>query len=91
MKAVQIESYGDPLEVLEVVDVSEPGPPAPTRHCSALRSPRSTKGIAQHQKRPVALYAEGIKWLNWAVEMLEGKKTEFHGVQVPRKENNHGK
>jgi hypothetical protein len=43
---------------------------------------------AQHQKRPVALYAEGIKWLNWAVEMLEGKKTEFHGVQVklPAKE-----
>jgi hypothetical protein len=36
----------------------------------------------------VALYAEGIKWLNWAVEMLEGKKTEFHGVQVklPAKE-----
>src|SRR5580693_9441462 len=27
MKAVQIKSYGDPLEVLEVVDVSEPGPP----------------------------------------------------------------
>jgi hypothetical protein len=26
--------------------------------------------------------------LNWAVEMLEGKKTEFHGVQVklPAKE-----
>ena len=27
IKAVQIKSYGDPLEVLEVVDVSEPGPP----------------------------------------------------------------
>jgi NADPH:quinone reductase-like Zn-dependent oxidoreductase len=27
MKAVQIKSYGDPLEVLEVVDVSEPGVP----------------------------------------------------------------
>jgi len=27
MKAVQIKSYGDPLEVLEVVDVSEPGAP----------------------------------------------------------------
>jgi hypothetical protein len=40
---------------------------------------------AQHQKRPLALYAEGIKW---AVEMLEGKKAEFHGVQVklPAKE-----
>jgi hypothetical protein len=43
---------------------------------------------AQHQKRPLALYAGGIKWLNWAVEMLEGKKPEFHGVQVklPAKE-----
>ena len=27
MKAVQIKAYGDPLEVLEVVDVSEPGAP----------------------------------------------------------------
>jgi NADPH:quinone reductase-like Zn-dependent oxidoreductase len=27
MKAVQIKSYGDPLEVLEVVDLSEPGAP----------------------------------------------------------------
>ena len=27
MKAVQIKSYGDPLEVLEVVDVPEPKPP----------------------------------------------------------------
>jgi NADPH:quinone reductase-like Zn-dependent oxidoreductase len=27
MKAVQIKSYGDPIEVLEVVDVSEPGAP----------------------------------------------------------------
>jgi NADPH:quinone reductase-like Zn-dependent oxidoreductase len=28
MRAVQIKSYGDPLEVLEVVDVPEPGAPA---------------------------------------------------------------
>jgi NADPH:quinone reductase-like Zn-dependent oxidoreductase len=27
MKAVQIKSYGDPLEVLEVVDVPEPKAP----------------------------------------------------------------
>ena len=27
MKAVQIKSYGDPLEVLEVVDVPDPGAP----------------------------------------------------------------
>ncbi len=27
MKAVQIKSYGDPLEVLEVVDVPEPEAP----------------------------------------------------------------
>jgi hypothetical protein len=35
-----------------------------------------------HQKRPVALYCEGIKWLNWAFRMLEGKLTEFHGVEI---------
>jgi hypothetical protein len=53
-----------------------------------LRSDGLMIDNAQHQKRPLALYAEGIKWLNWAVEMLEGKKTEFHGVQVklPAKE-----
>jgi hypothetical protein len=56
--------------------------------CSTLRSDGLMIDNAQHQKRPVALYAEDIKWLNWAVEMLEGKKTEFHGVQVklPAKE-----
>lgn len=37
----------------------------------------------EHQIRPVAIYAEGIKWLNWAVEMLEGQKTEFNGFKVP--------
>jgi hypothetical protein len=34
------------------------------------------------QRRPVAIYAEGIKWLNWAVEMLEGTRTEFLGIPV---------
>ncbi|HEX6355711.1 hypothetical protein [Actinophytocola sp.] len=37
----------------------------------------------QTQRRPVAIYCEGIKWLNWALEMLEGTRTEFLGVQVP--------
>ena len=36
-----------------------------------------------HQKRPLAIYAEGIKWLNLAIDMLEGKVREFHGVRVP--------
>ncbi|WP_155848596.1 ACP S-malonyltransferase [Arthrobacter sp. 35W] len=35
------------------------------------------------QRRPVAIYAEGIKWLNWALEMLEGTRTEFLGIPVP--------
>lgn len=34
------------------------------------------------QRRPVAIYAEGIKWLNWALEMLEGSRTEFLGLPV---------
>lgn len=38
----------------------------------------------QAQRRPVAIYCEGIKWLNWALEMLEGKKKEFLGVLVPQ-------
>jgi malonyl CoA-acyl carrier protein transacylase len=37
----------------------------------------------QTQRRPVAIYCEGIKWLNWALEMTEGKRTEFLGIQVP--------
>ncbi|WP_449486190.1 ACP S-malonyltransferase [Streptomyces avidinii] len=37
----------------------------------------------QTQRRPVAIYCEGIKWLNWALEMLEGTRTEFLGLQVP--------
>lgn len=35
------------------------------------------------QRRPVAIYCEGIKWLNWALEMLEGTRSEFLGIQVP--------
>ncbi|WP_369371658.1 hypothetical protein AB1046_23330 [Promicromonospora sp. Populi] len=38
----------------------------------------------QVQRRPVAIYGEGIKWLNWSVEMLEGKRTSFLGLPVPR-------
>ncbi|MDQ1304602.1 MAG: hypothetical protein QG671_429 [Actinomycetota bacterium] len=34
------------------------------------------------QRRPIAIYAEGIKWLNWALEMLEGTRTEFLGLPV---------
>ncbi|WP_330301354.1 ACP S-malonyltransferase [Streptomyces sp. NBC_00503] len=37
----------------------------------------------QTQRRPVAIYCEGIKWLNWALEMLEGTRTEFLGLEVP--------
>ena len=34
----------------------------------------------QYQRRPVAIYAEGIKWLNLALKILEGKTTEFYGI-----------
>ncbi|MEU8774528.1 ACP S-malonyltransferase [Streptomyces sp. NPDC048606] len=37
----------------------------------------------QTQRRPVAIYCEGIKWLNWALEMLEGDRDEFLGLTVP--------
>ncbi|WP_037912312.1 ACP S-malonyltransferase [Actinacidiphila yeochonensis] len=37
----------------------------------------------QTQRRPVAIYCEGIKWLNWALQMLEGSRTEFLGLPVP--------
>ena len=37
----------------------------------------------QSQRRPVAIYCEGIKWLNWALEMLAGQRTEFLGLTVP--------
>ena len=35
------------------------------------------------QRRPVAIYCEGIQWLNWALDMLEGRRQEFLGVPVP--------
>ncbi|WP_305783774.1 hypothetical protein [Symbioplanes lichenis] len=37
----------------------------------------------QTQRRPVAIYCTGVKWLNWALEMLEGTRTEFLGLPVP--------
>jgi hypothetical protein len=37
----------------------------------------------QAQRRPVALYCQGVKWLNWAWEMLEGTRQEFLGIPVP--------
>lgn len=38
---------------------------------------------AHHQKRPLAIYVEGINWLNLTLDMLEGKIDEFHGIPVP--------
>lgn len=35
------------------------------------------------QRRPIAIYVEGLRWLNCAVEMLEGARTEFLGVPMP--------
>jgi malonyl CoA-acyl carrier protein transacylase len=37
----------------------------------------------QTQRRPVAIYCEGIKWLNWALQMLDGNRTEFLGLAAP--------
>jgi len=37
----------------------------------------------QHQRRPLAIYAEGIEWLNLALEMLEGRHREYLGIAVP--------
>jgi hypothetical protein len=39
------------------------------------------------QRRPVAIYCEGIKWLNWALEMLDGTRTEFLGFPVHKGAN----
>jgi len=39
---------------------------------------------ARHQRRPLALYAEGVKWLNLALDMLEGRVRDFLGIAVPR-------
>lgn len=35
------------------------------------------------QRRPVAIYCQGVKWLNWALELLDGRRTEFLGVLRP--------
>ncbi|MDV8022653.1 hypothetical protein [Rhodococcus sp. IEGM 1330] len=35
------------------------------------------------QRRPLAIYAEGIKWLNWAVDILEGTRSQFLGIDAP--------
>ncbi|KAL7940032.1 hypothetical protein V8C42DRAFT_42164 [Trichoderma barbatum] len=35
------------------------------------------------QRRPVAIFCEGIRWLNWALQMLEGTRHSFLGIQVP--------
>lgn len=41
------------------------------------------KDSIRTQRRPVAIYCEGIKWLNWALEILQGKRDQFLGVSVP--------
>lgn len=41
------------------------------------------KDNVQTQRRPLAIYCEGIKWLNWALEILQGKRDQFLGVSVP--------
>lgn len=43
----------------------------------------SVTDTAEVQRRPLAIYVEGIKWLNIALDMLEGKKQEFLGFKVP--------
>jgi hypothetical protein len=43
-----------------------------------------------HQRRPVAIYAEGIKWLNLALRMLEGQTLTFYGISVPFSQSNKG-
>ena len=39
---------------------------------------------AYYQRRPLAVYVEGVKWLNLALDMLEGKVDEFYGFTVPK-------
>jgi len=41
------------------------------------------KDSIRTQRRPVAIYCEGIKWLNWALEILQGKRDQFLGISVP--------
>lgn len=44
----------------------------------------SIKDSIHTQRRPIAIYCEGIKWLNWALEILQGKRNHFLGVKVPQ-------
>jgi hypothetical protein len=37
----------------------------------------------QAQKRAIAVYCEGIKWLNMAYEMIKGRRQELYGVPIP--------
>lgn len=45
------------------------------------------KDSIRTQRRPVAIYCEGIKWLNWALEILQGRRDHFLGISVPAIEN----
>lgn len=36
----------------------------------------------QHQRRAVAIYCQGVKWLNWALHLLTGQRTEFLGLKA---------
>lgn len=38
----------------------------------------------RHQSRPLAIYAEGVQWLNLALDMLEGSVQEYLGCAVPK-------
>lgn len=42
---------------------------------------------AHNQSRPLAIYAEGIQWLNLALNLLQGKIDEFYGFSVPNLKN----
>lgn len=35
------------------------------------------------QRRPLAIYLEGIRWLNLAIDLLEGRVREYLGFQMP--------
>lgn len=36
----------------------------------------------QNQRRAVAIYCQGVKWLNWALQLLTGERTEFLGLKA---------
>lgn len=39
----------------------------------------------QTQRRPIAVYTQGIIWLNWSLRLLQGREKQFCGVPVNRK------